>query len=173
MSNFLALDVSTSCVGWATGDENEVEDHGYVRLGNKKPDDWRHFDLVEILVDEIEEQIDQADVVVVEDAAKKYGGMTTRRSITVLVEFNAVIRYEMNRRGKEVERYHPNTARKQSRLDRGIKPDSYDDTKQWILDAVSEEFDIEWSRTRYDNVRKQHEDEADAIVLGSAFVEQQ
>lgn len=173
MSNFLALDVSTSCVGWATGNEDGIEDHGYVRLDKEKPDDWRHYDLVQLLVEPIEEQIGQADVVIVEDAAKKYGGMTTRRSITVLVEFNAVIRYEMNRRGKDVLRYHPNTARKESRLDRGIKPDSYDDTKQWILDAVSDEFGIEWSTTRYDNIRKQHEDEADAIVLGSAYVEQQ
>jgi len=173
MTDFLALDVSTSCVGWATGDENGVENHGYSRIGKEKPDDWRHYDLVELLTADIEKQINQADVVIVEDAAKKYGGMTTRRSITVLVEFNAVIRYEMNRRGKDVLRYHPNTARKQSRLDRGIKPDSYDDTKQWILDAVSEEFGIEWSMTRYDNIRKQHEDEADAIVLGSAYVEQQ
>ena len=164
----LSLDISTSCTGWAFGEDEEIEEHGYVRF--KKDDDWKHIDLVRQLSDAIPDQIEAAETVVVEDALRKYGGMTTQRSINVLIEFNAVVQYEMRRQGKTVLGYHPSTARKNSFVGKGRRPSTYDDTKAWILDEVAEFLDLEWSRTRYDNIRKQHEDEADAVVLASAFI---
>jgi Holliday junction resolvasome RuvABC endonuclease subunit len=169
---FIAFDLSTSCAGYATGENGQITNHGYVRfdLKKKKVDNWNHNDLVSWLLDEVEDKIDEADVVVVEDALRAFGGRTTRRSVNVLIEFNAIVQYEARRRGKKVVAYHPSTARKQSFIGKGKRPDDYDDTKKWVLDEVADWLDIEWSRTRYDNVRKQHEDEADAVVLASAFI---
>lgn len=171
---FIAFDLSTSCAGYATGDteSGKITGHGYARfdLKKNKVDDWNHNDLVGWLMDEVEDKIQESDVVVVEDALRAFGGRTTRRSVNVLIEFNAIVQYEMRKRGKRVVAYHPSTARKQSFIGAGKRPSGYDDTKRWVLDEVAGWLDIEWSRTRYDNIRKQHEDEADAIVLASAFI---
>jgi hypothetical protein len=166
------LDISTSVAGYCTMDEDgTILESDYYRF--KKDKGYDLIDLVEQFEEHVLPKIVEADVVVLEAALKKYaGGFSTNRSITVLLQFNALVEYVLMRdMGKDkVTSVHPATARKGA-IGRGTSPKGVD-TKDWILKEVGDLYDIEWPLTRYGNVRAQCEDEADAIVLARYHVEE-
>lgn len=167
------LDLSTSVAGYCNmSEDGELLHWDYYKFS--KPDDYDLIDLVEQFNENVWPHLQDSDLVVLEDALKKYGGMTTRKSITVLLKFNGIIEYELQRKlGKDsVTKIHPSTAKKQA-LGRGRTPSGYEspwstykDSKAWAIERVDEMYDeVEWEMTRSGNPRPGSDDVADAIVL--------
>lgn len=166
------LDLSTSTAGYSTIENGELKNYDYYDF-DKDGSDWEFIDLVQQFEDEVLPEIEDADTVVLEAALKKYGGMTSRQSIQKLLQFNAIVTYRLKQEmGRDaVVKVHPSTAKKAA-LGRGRVPKDYDgDGKEWVLDRIGVEYEIEWPRTRYDNIRSQMEDVADSIVLAKAYDE--
>jgi hypothetical protein len=166
------LDLSTTTAGYSLiGDDGELQKRDYYDFD--KDSDWEFIDLVQQFEDEVLPEIEGADVVVLEAALKKYGGMTSRASIQKLLQFNAIVTYRLKQEmGRDaVIKVHPSTAKKAA-LGRGRVPKDFDgDGKEWVLQEIGEAYGIEWPRTRYDNIRSQCEDIADSIVLAKAYHE--
>lgn len=169
MARIGGLDISTTTAGWAVLEDGEIVEKGYYDFD--KPDNYDLIDLAEQFEEEILPVLEGCDKIVLEAALKKYGGMTSNTSVTVLLQFNAIVELLLQRKlGRErIVKVHPSTAKKAA-LGRGRKPKGYDGSgKDWVLEQVGERYDIEWPRTRYDNIRRQMEDVADSIVLALAY----
>jgi hypothetical protein len=163
------LDLSTTTAGYSLLDDGELVKKNYYDFD--KSDGWTFTDLWDQFESNVLTEISDADVIVLEAALKKYGGMTSRASIIKLLQFNAVVSHELRKRlGKDsLIHVHPSTAKKAA-LGRGRVPKGFDGSgKEWVLQEIGERYDIEWPRTRYDNIRSQMEDVADAIVLAKAY----
>jgi hypothetical protein len=179
MKTVAGLDLSTTVAGFALmSEDGELISYDWHKF--KKGSDYDLIDLVKQFDEHVWPEIKNADAVVLEDALKNYGGMTTTTSISVLLQFNAIIEYELVKRlGKDaVKKVHPSTAKKRSFLDRGRVPSSYSspwstykDSKGWVIEEASSAYDIEWELTRSGNPRPGTDDAADAIVLASSYVE--
>lgn len=170
----IGLDLSTSVAGWCVFQDGNLESFNYYKFKKPNGGDWEHIDLVEQFYENIYPEIKEADKIIVEDSLKRFaGGFSSSTSITKLLQFNAIVTYLLRKEiGRDnVKHLHPATARKAA-LGRGTKPGSYDDTKEWVKDRVSELFEIEWPRTRYDNVRQEASDMADAVVLAYAEIQE-
>lgn len=170
----IGLDLSTSVAGWCVFEDGKLEKFDYYKFKKPNGGDWEHIDLVDQFYEHIYEDLENADMVVIEDSLKRFaGGFSSSTSITKLLQFNAIVTYTLRKRlGRDnVIHLHPATARKSS-LGRGTKPSDYDDTKEWVKDRVAEKFDITWPRTRYDNVRQEASDMADSIVLADAYIQE-
>lgn len=166
------LDLSTTVAGYSTFEDGDLREYNWWKFD--KPDGYTNLDLVRQFDEEVWPHIKDSDKVILEDSLKKYaGGFSSKKTISKLVRFNGIIEYELRKRlGKEnVIKYHPATARKNA-LGRGTKPSGYEDSKEWILEKVSEEFDIEWELTYADNPRPGSEDAADSIILAKAYIEE-
>jgi Holliday junction resolvasome RuvABC endonuclease subunit len=165
------LDVSLTTIGWALmstqvdGSGIYLMDSGYFRFDKHRPDDYDNFDLMDLFMGNVWPRVQDADYVAIEDMMGfgRASGKLVQRG-----ELVGMIKYEMYMGGREVVGYHPSTARKLA-LGRGTTPHHYEDAKEWVLDEVGSTYDFEWTRTRYDNIRSQHEDQADAIVVAAAL----
>lgn len=165
------LDLSTSVCGYCVFDDGELVKYDYHKFKKKK--DWEHIDLVEQFKKHVYPEIKDVDKIIVEDSLKKYaGGFSSNKSITVLLQFNAIITYILKKElGRDIIKHlHPSTARKLA-LGSGRSPKGVD-AKEWVLTEVSKLYGITWPRTRYDNIRSQCEDVADAIILARAELEE-
>jgi len=163
------LDLSTTTAGYSLLDDGKLIRKGYYDFD--KPDEWTFTDLWDQFESNVLTEISDANVIVLEAALKKYGGMTSRASIIKLLQFNAVVSHELRKKlGEEsLIHVHPSTAKKAA-LGRGRVPKDYDgDGKDWVLEEIGGTYGIEWPRTRYDNIRSQCEDIADSIVLARAY----
>lgn len=175
------LDLSTSVVGYSVFDDGELQRYDWYSFD--KPDDYELIDLVEQWEEEVWPEIKNVDKVILEDSLKKYkGSFSSRKTITVLLQFNAIIEYELRKRlgRKKVEKLHPATAKKQA-LGRGRVPSGYEspwstykDSKAWAIEKVDETFDdVEWEMTHSGNPRPGSDDAADALILATAYIEDQ
>lgn len=165
------LDLSTSTAGYSLIENGELAKYDYYDFD--KPDEWTFTDLWDQFESNVLTEISGADVIVLEAALKKYGGMTSRASIIKLLQFNAVVSHELRKKLGEdsLIHVHPSTAKKAA-LGRGRVPKDFDgDGKEWVLQEIGGEYGIEWPRTMYDNIRSQMEDVADSIVLAKAYHE--
>jgi len=173
------LDLSTSVVGYSKFEDGKLVSYDWYKFN--KPDDYELIDLVEQFDEEVWPEIKDSDIVVLEDSLKKYqGGFSSRKTITVLLQFNAIIEYELRKRlGKEnLTKLHPATAKKESFLGRGRVPSSYEspwstfkDSKAWVIENAEKEFDsFEINYTHSDNPKPGSDDCADALVLANAYL---
>lgn len=173
------LDLSTSVVGYSIFEGEELVSYNWYKFD--KPDGYELIDLVEQFDKEVWPEIKESDTVVLEDSLKKYqGSFSSRKTITVLLQFNAIIEYELRKRlGKEnLTKLHPATAKKESFLGRGRVPPSYespwstyDDGKAWVIENTEKEFDsFEYELTRSGNPRPGTDDLCDSAVLANAFL---
>ena len=173
------LDLSTSVVGYSIFEGEELVSYNWYKFD--KPDGYELIDLVEQFDEEVWPEINESDIIVLEDSLKKYqGGFSSRKTITVLLQFNAIIEYELRKRlGKEnLTKLHPATAKKESFLGRGRVPPSYespwstyDDGKAWVIENTEKEFDsFEYELTRSGNPRPGTDDLCDSAVLANAFL---
>ena len=146
-----------------------------------KPDEWSNLDLMNQWEDHVWPDIKTADVVVLEDSLNRYrGGFSSRPTIVKLLQFNAVVEYELQRRlGKDsIVKLHPSTAKADSFLDRGRVPSDYEspwstykDSKGWIIEKTKERFEsFKIDYTHSGNPRPGTDDQADSIVLASSYV---
>ncbi len=177
----VGLDISTSVAGFCRMDSNEnLKSYNCYKFD--KPDEWSNLDLMNQWEDHVWPHIKTADVVVLEDSLNRYrGGFSSRPTIVKLLQFNAVVEYELQRRlGKDsIVKLHPSTAKADSFLDRGRVPSDYEspwstfkDSKAWVIEEAEEYFDsFEYELTRSGNASPNTDDQADAIVLASAYVE--
>jgi hypothetical protein len=183
MSDILVsgLDISTAAAGFCTMDENgNLKSYDYYKFD--KPDEWTNLDLMNQWEDHIWPHIENSDVVVLEDSLNRYrGGFSSRPTIVKLLQFNAVVEYELQRRlGKDsVIKLHPSTAKADSFLNRGRVPSDYEspwstfkESKAWVIEEAEEYFNsFDYELTRSGNASPNTDDQADAIVLASAYVD--
>jgi hypothetical protein len=174
------LDLSTSVCGWSRMSESgELLNYGFYKFD--KPDGYTNLDLVNQWDEHVWPKIKDASTVVLEDSLKRYqGGFSSRKTITKLLQFNAVVRYELRKRkGKDsVIKIHPSTAKKESFLNRGRVPSNYKspwstykDSKAWAIEEAKKQFDsYDYELTHAGNPRPGSADCADSIILASAFV---
>lgn len=163
------LDLSLTTIGWAVVDSSgDLVDSGYYRISKDRPEDYDSYDLYRLFYEKVFPKIAGANAVGIEQIRGfgRASGKLVQRG-----ELLGMIKLMLHQRGYEVHTHHPSSARKVA-LGTGKRPDGWDDTKQWILDVISQKFGITWTRTRYDNIRSQHEDEADAIVVALATLDQ-
>ena len=162
-------------------DENEnLKSYDYYKFD--KPDEWTNLDLMNQWEDHIWPHIENSDVVVLEDSLNRYrGGFSSRPTIVKLLQFNAVVEYELQRRlGKDsVIKLHPSTAKADSFLNHGRVPSDYESpwstyksSKAWVIEEAEEYFNsFDYDLTRSGNASPNTDDQADAIVLASAYVD--
>lgn len=164
-----SLDISTSVAGITVIGENEIlETAEYYKF--KKSDDYNLNDLAHQFDEHIYPLIEDCEIVAIEEALKGYGRSTN--SIAVLIAWNGIVQYLLRERGHEVVPYHVSTARKLA-WGRGRAPKGTD-TKTWVLNNAIEKYDsIEVEYTRYDNIRQEMYDVADAITVGLAYIKEQ
>ncbi len=176
------LDLSTSVVGYSIFEDKKLVSYNWYKFN--KPSDYELIDLVEQFDEEVWPEINECDTVVLEDSLKKYqGGFSSRKTITVLLQFNAIIEYELRKRlGKEcLTKLHPATAKKESFLGRGRVPSSYespwstyDDGKAWVIENAEKHFEnFEINYTHSDNPKPGTDDCSDSIVLANAFLNEE
>jgi len=184
MSDIIAgLDLSTSVAGYCTMDEDaNIKEWGFYKFD--KPDGYALIDLVEQWSENVWPHIEHADKIILEDSLKKYaGGFSSKATISKLLRFNGIVEYELQKRkGKgPIEKIHPSTAKKQSFLNRGRVPSSYEspwstykDSKAWVIQRVNEHFDeFTIDYTHSDNPRPGTDDICDSLVLASSYVNNQ
>lgn len=159
------LDISTTVCGYSIiNEDKELVDKGYYKF--KKQDDWELIHLAEQFSENVLPKLENVDFIILEDALKKYSsGFSSNKSITVLLQFNAIIRYILQKKFgiDKIKTVHVNTARKSS-LGRAFSPKGID-AKQWVLEQISSKFSIEWPLTRFGNIQAECEDIADSIIL--------
>lgn len=176
------LDLSTSVVGYSIFEGEELVCYNWHKF--KKPDGYELIDLVKQFDEKVWPEIKESDTIVLEDSLKKYqGGFSSRKTITVLLQFNAIIEYELRKRlGKEnLTKLHPATAKKESFLGRGRVPSNYespwstyDDGKAWVIENTENRFeDFEIDYTHSGNPRPGTDDCSDSIILANAFLNEE
>lgn len=166
----VGLDVSLTTIGWAiieTGGRGPLVDSGYLRLDQQRPDEYDNFDLMGIFIHSLWPTLSEGQWFAVEDMmgyGQASGKLAQRAELVGMIKQHCWWHcgYE------NVYGFHPSTARKLA-LGRGTTPHHYDGPKEWVLSEVADRYDITWTKTRYDNIRSQHEDEADAIVVAAAL----
>lgn len=161
------LDISTSFAGWALFEDGELIGSGNYRF--KKEKDYDLIYLANQFDEHIFPKIKHADEIAIEEALRGFGRSTN--SIAILIGWNAIVQYKLRKNGYNVVPYHPSTAKKLA-WGRGRAPKG-SDSKTWILSEVTDKYGIEWPQTRYGNPKPGSDDEADAITIGLAHINNQ
>ena len=171
----LSLDISTSIVGWTIWDDKSVKDYGFAILsdykGNPKNLDGRLDKAVEYF-----SEFSGITEIAAEEAFSKFSGGTTANTMSKLIAMNFGLTYTLSRMWDvPVEYISVNDARRRCgikipRQPKGKKKDG-NWTKKHVTSAVAKKYPMitfEW--TKAGNVKKGHDDMADALVIGEAIV---
>ena len=174
----LALDISTSCTGYALFDENDLVDIGYINLSKHKG----LFEKATYIKDRIlrmSHDYHVTEVVVEENLQAFRPGLSSAKTLMTLAQFNGVVRwicYDIF--DIEPVAINVNSARKRIglKIDRKNKEKN---TKQQVLEWVaSNNLDIKWpTKILKSGPNKGQErlidgayDMADAYVIGKAYL---
>lgn len=173
----LALDISTSCVGWSLWKDEKLKDYGFYCLTNSKREpkelDKRLDKALEFFLDKFK----GVDTIAAEEALKRFsGGKTTANTMNKLISMNFALTYNLSRKwNADLILIPVNKARKLCgikipRQQKGKKKDP-NWTKNHIIKEVANKYPmIIFEKTKAGNYRKGYDDLADSIVIGeSAF----
>lgn len=170
----LAIDISTSIVGYSIFDGDELVHASYVNI-------QRHFrkhegrvpliKKLEYFLDEFFKDIKNYDIdrVVVEEALSKFvKGKSSAHTINSLIAFNFAIRWEIYKKLQiEPEAINVSSARKKA----GIKVPKGEDKKEYITGIMENKYpELDWPKKRTGRQKDWNYDIADSIVLAHAIL---
>lgn len=163
---YLALDISSSTIGWAITSGSNLLYYGYI-----KPKDSKYSleERLDSAVDEITKiyKEHKPDKIIIEELAQYMSGASTAKTILMLATFNRVISYSLYKLTNESpEKLMPTTARKYIRkflkLDTRLsKEDVYKEVKKQFKNFVPE--------VKKGKEIKENMDIADAIAISWAW----
>lgn len=176
----LALDISTSCVGYCVLNENKILDIGFIDLSNHKGLYAKASEVKNRILD-LNKKYMFKKVVVEENLQAFRPGLSSAKTLMTLAQFNGVVRWICYENlSTPIEAINVNTARKSV----GLKIDKKDKTKttkekvwEWVkLENQKDNFKIVWPMKKLKSgpnkgtVRlcSQSYDMADAYVIGKA-----
>lgn len=171
----LSLDISSATIGWASLENSGtigLLDYGHIKPLTKKKADGNLSLRLKDTRNKIEAMIkeQQPELIIIEDYAKKFSsGRSSANTIILLAVFNETVAlscYDYN--GKSVERATVRTLR--SYMEKKFKVDLKG--KEDVIKFVKSYFDDKFTITlnRNNNIKKECEDEADAIILGLYYL---
>jgi Holliday junction resolvasome RuvABC endonuclease subunit len=168
----LALDVSSSTIGWASLIKNPdksivLDNYGYIKPMNKKQSNDNLSLRLMSTQTELENLIksESPDEVIIEDYAKRFSkGRSSANTIILLALFNeitALSAYKII--NKQAIKHRVSSIRSAVGNAHNIKIKDKDD----VIGFVSAEFpSFVIIKNKNNNTKKEVEDEADAIILG-------
>lgn len=176
MKKVLALDISSSTIGWAIF-EYDVSSKKYslLKYGHTKPLSKAKADRagkgfvcrLNDAYSKISKLIKSecVDEVALEEYAKRYSkGRSSANTIITLATFNEVVTLSCFRElGREPARYTPRTVRTFLGKKFNCKLDEKEDCFKFVDKNFSS---FKKTLTRYGNIKTEHYDESDAIIIG-------
>jgi Holliday junction resolvasome RuvABC endonuclease subunit len=149
----LSLDLSTKSSGWAIFENTELQDYGCITAASTNL-----FNRIEKMITELNKIVDKynPDKVIVEDVLPE-DVRHNQNTFKALIYLQAIIAYEFNKKGKNLEFYTSSEWRKKCGIQtgRGIKRDTL---KQADINFVKEHYN-----------KNVNDDVADAICIGFAY----
>lgn len=172
----LALDISTTQIGWSLWDRNVPIKIGYVRLVNSKNEPKELGDRLDLALNELK-KIDGVTKIVAEAALQKFSkGQSQAATINKLIAMNFSLCYALSRYWSvPFENIEFSSARKKAgiKIPRQPKSEKKDPNlaKKIITEKMSKLYPnlIEWDLERYGKYKSQW-DMADSLVIGLASV---
>lgn len=167
----LALDISSATIGWALMENIDsvpnLIKYGHIKPISKKKSD----DNISLRLFNVEEKInkllltEKPDVIVIEDYVKKFSkGKSSANTIIILAVFNettALLGYKFTK--KKAVRYTVTQLRSFVQKKFGVSIKDKDE----VINFISGYFkNYKTVTNKVGNVKKECEDEADAIILG-------
>lgn len=170
----LALDISTSIIGWSLWKDKQIQDQGFVCLSNSKGEPKELHDRLDAALEYFRDFKDVSSIAAEAALQKFSGGKTTANTMNKLIAMNFGLTYTLSRKWNVPVKYiSVNDARKIAgikvpRQEKGKKKDA-NWTKRHVTSAVAKKYPmIKFEWTASNNVKKGHDDMADAIVIGEA-----
>lgn len=171
----LALDISTSCVGWCVYDySKKLVAAGAIETKKCKSNDL--YDKMDYVIDELWKIIQDHKVTIshlaAEAALKKFsGGKTTANTMAMLIGFNFCLCYNMTRKlGCSSIMLDVRAARRVMKI---TIPKGAKDKKVFVITQVKPMYpNLDWALKKTGKYKDWCGDMADAIVIGEVACKQ-
>lgn len=170
----LALDVSTSVIGWSLWKDDKLHDQGFLTLADYKGNPKELADRLDVAVAFFSDFKDVTKIAAEEALQKFSGGKTNAQTMNKLIAMNFGLTYTLSRLWKvEVDYIPVVTARKLAgivvpRQAKGQKKDP-NWAKKFVISEILKIYpSLNIGFTNQGNPRKGHDDLADSIVIGIA-----
>lgn len=169
----LALDISTSIIGWSTWKEDEIQDQGFVYLSDYKGNPKELHERLDKAIDYFKEFSGVTEIAAEAALQKFTKGKTTANTMNKLIAMNFGLTYNLSRLWDVPIKYIAvNQARKICGVSVPKKPRGSNDgnwTKRHVTKQVAKKYPmIKFEWTSSGNAKKGHDDMADSIVIGEA-----
>lgn len=153
MTRLIALDISTKNTGWAIYEDGIYKESGVIYCGQIRETDKRINEMMYFIIDKIDGCI--PDICVVEQSILGNRNPNSFRELSMIL---GAVFYHCMEIGTSYYTYTPSEWRKL--IDPGKKPRKREELKKWDIDKATELY----SKTL------QTDDEADAILIGAAYI---
>lgn len=170
----LAMDISTSIIGWSLWEEKILKEQGYYKLSDSK-NEPKELDKKLDKAIEYFSKFKNIDKIAAEAAMQRFGGgKTTANTLNKLIAINFALTYNLSRLWKVPVVYIPvREARKKAGIEVPRQPKGQKKDPAWakkiVVEALAKKYSmVKFEMTKTGNPKSGIDDMADSIVIGIA-----